>query len=1232
VRRSFSLLENPLVGRQMATHLTGGRLGVAFFLLTGTLLTADIITFSAVLMTHREGLVPDEAGRMLSGVNWLVLLGLLIIALPLRVAGAIDGPRMDRVFDQVVVTGVSPLRIQLGNWALAFIYALGILVVSLPFQAYAYMLGGVSLRDLALGYGTLALYSNLIIAVALGLGIVEREWVGVPVTIFVFAIAGLICVAPVPGVFGLTTPVRQFLRAFADVQPLLRYWGVDPIIYVWSVPAEVFAPVSWVLLAAPFLLPVLLGPSHRFLPGLNNFGNVVLPGDRKRRFFRKVRISLTRRVELAFFYENRPPWLSGLDYPLRSLLAIGAVLLALGIVVGLCFRGSPAVGHELSLSRDPAWAVSVLVTGAIVFLAVLLFGDSRSRRSWSERIGPWEVRRGLLQGACVLGILGAFLLLHRDLASRAVEGLLPNLSTAKSGAEQLAEFQQGHTELVLAASLFLLNGFLLGRLLATFIGSQVGLRFLLILAGGAVLCGPLIVAVGMEERWVPRDLFPVLFWTPFSVFLVHVSGRDGFGHFGPDDFKGEDAFRLFLQWHGGLALVLLLLLLAVAGAGAIRRRRSRPAMLLLGLLALPPGLPSQDGPFPLETKLVHGFDGQLFQEQFASSPDFFTLVLTSRSPTALNVDVRLELPDGSTLWSRPFVVPPGTAVPLRWTERRTSAGFGALAGSSVVVRAGLQEVRIPVQQPHYLQRNSPGESRFHLLVTERGGASAKIGRGEGEEWAVASASCLPEESSAYWPLDAVFLDAPDLSRWTHAQRRALHDYLRLGGTVVHFGAIDPGRLKGIDVWASLLPSRASYRASMGGVELAVEELEEAWVTASVEGVEGREGAVPLLSVRPVGLGRLCHSSVSPAGPHLDARVWEDLWTRALPRGDFPEGSFSPVAQDIDLRDSTSLFVVLVYFVAYSCVLGPFGFFALRRRSRRKWIPLWAAGLPVLFVALLPVLHASLHLRPSYASMTRVAVFGAGTTRGVVYAGLYVRSSGRQDHVLDLQGQSLGAFAPSESPWEGGRWRPTGTAGDLYLAPLPLSAGAGNSSFLGLRTAPWGSARIVLLGDVERERPASGRAVVSRRTNTLELSGADLDPALSNGAGFVLVRLSGDPRVSKAFPLQLDELGKGPVRIDYGSGAVPGRFAMETLRSTAELGQSLLSGLPERDGVFIGYEVQDAGLGVRTGDLAFEREIEDDGSKASKRLRERASTVERGGKLYRSLSRSAVLVELPLEVR
>jgi len=1208
LQRSF--LENPLVGRQLATQLTGPRLGVIFTVVTGVLLVTDFVVFSSVLLSGNEDMLRGGFTASVRSMNGLILFGLLGILLPLRVAGAIDALRADKSFEQLVVTGASPLRLHFGNWALGFLYALAILLVSLPIQVYISILGDLSLTQLAAEYGVLALYSNVILLFALGFGVLERERaVTFLVIIIVLATGCAALVYLLPPVFAWATPVLFF--AGPVLQNLLGTAIAnspiqDPVIFNTKIPAEMYPFLLWGLLALFWIVLLSLGPSHRFSPGLNNFGQIVLQGDRRRRFIRKARARLSRRVELAFFYENRPRWLAGWDFPLRITLVVGTIFLLWGVIVGLCFAGSPTIEPRFRFERDDEFLTCISLTGLVLFFGLFKLVDSQRQLRWRERVWRWSLPRDWLLSACAVGLIAAFVHMLAFILEIAVA------NTVTSGAAQgLNVYLADWWYFTGILAIFFLNCHLFGKLVTRFVDSVAAVKTLVFIAAGAVFVGPPILAQGLREYWLPRGLFPLVFLSPPVVLARHRGfSRD----LAPEGFEAHMASLYALGWQIGIAAFLVLVLVGLSLLHRhYRKVRARASALastaaVACLLAFLPGgsgrlLAAPE--LPLGVQVTPGFDGQVFGNRRTTL--FFTVVV--KNPNAHEVSGRLhfETDSGLTTTPRAFTFPPGTTLPLHMTQDFSDYS-PYFAGARLVIETADSSVEANV--PAVAGKHSKQKTEY-LVVSDTDETAPTTD--PKWRWVRTDPLYLPEEVRHYEGADAIFVGPTDLSRWTPGQRRALYDYVRLGGTVIFFGAIDPASLKGAKEWETILAPRGSVRFARGGAVHPVETLEGARVLWELPAEDGGS-TVPLLSARGVGLGHVGHLAVERLQSGSDVR-WTEL-APAIPPSAQSRTLFSQL--DFALRDSTSMLAVLGYFALYVLLIGPGLFIVFRRKERRSWIPVWIVGVPVVFLLGFPVLHASLHLRPSYASLTRFVIYGPAARHGVGYGVLDLRSNGRQSHEILARGKALSAYSMA-NPLRHPRVRKN------FFLPLELhDTGADDGLRLDLMLAPWSRRRVLFLGDVTREERSVGSAVFDQSAGRLTV---EVSCDVGDAEAYLVAHLPGNARL-------VEKVSGHPFRselsVTYGKKRPVGFPLPDELRSDVAVRMRW------RPCVFLVTLTPQGGFDIESDDLAFTREFPEShpnfrpGSRAARELP--SDFTKRDGKLIRILESTVILQEIELEIR
>ncbi|RMG08094.1 MAG: hypothetical protein D6731_22435 [Planctomycetota bacterium] len=373
--------------------------------------TAGGVAFLSEL-GHVDAFRGSDSGLLGTELEFLSLALFLTCIVPLRSSGLIEGPRWRGYFDQVVTTGISPLRYFAGKWATSQIFFLTLLAASLPLVLLSGLLFGASWPRVAVSYFLLYAYCNLLLLTSSGLAVAFHEVVALILCWFGFGFSFFLGLVPAPGTLSLLSPARYLVRPLAEAATgpgtvdhafyaSLRPFGLD-------LPWELFALAAWGVLGAVAVGACALGPLHAPSPGLNNFGALVLRGDRKRLFFRRHRPLLLRRVELSFLFENAGPGLRRWQLPLRALLQVALVGLFACLFLGACFdlTSIEQTGREVVLAfHGVACSLVVLATWAV-------FAPSRLQALCSFRLGRLRVPAGAFDAAGVLCVLALVVVLH----------------------------------------------------------------------------------------------------------------------------------------------------------------------------------------------------------------------------------------------------------------------------------------------------------------------------------------------------------------------------------------------------------------------------------------------------------------------------------------------------------------------------------------------------------------------------------------------------------------------------------------------------------------------------------------------------------------------------------------------------------------------------------------------------------------------------------------------------
>jgi hypothetical protein len=383
----------------LSAHKIGLWLGVEVLLIA---IVAAIALFAAPEERElREVMVRLGTGPWLIFCTLGTLALFLTLVVPLRAVGLLDGPRWRGYLDQVITTGITPLRYHAGKWATSQPFFLALLGASLPFVTLFGLLGGATLGHTVLAYVVLYAYANLLLLVTMALGVLVHEGLALVGTLALFALLMIVDLYPAPSSLACFTPVRFLIQPIASAlsatPAIERLYGA-PHPFGVELPWAVWALGLWAFVGGLCLLTLMLGPLHGFPPGLNNFGGVVLPGDGARAFFRRMRPFVARRVELAFLFENRGPRLVRLTLPLRWLQQVALGLLATTLILSVTF--DPEVVRMIRWAPELVAWVQVSAGLPLVLVLFLLRGG------WAHSMARCPI--GGLRVPLLVFDLGAF--------------------------------------------------------------------------------------------------------------------------------------------------------------------------------------------------------------------------------------------------------------------------------------------------------------------------------------------------------------------------------------------------------------------------------------------------------------------------------------------------------------------------------------------------------------------------------------------------------------------------------------------------------------------------------------------------------------------------------------------------------------------------------------------------------------------------------------------------------
>lgn len=407
----FSVItDSPTLRQDRSNLFSGFTVGTAGLLLNG----AVLFLIAPLMLDYEDRFMLEiteslEFGQLIGLILLAGITGIATALVPLRLFAVFWGPRISRYFDQVVLSGISPIRFAAGK-VISQNYFLGLcLCILLPYFVLSLALGGVDLAFVASALALIWLYCMMLALVTLWISLYANELMAAVKVVAGFGILSALgfVPAPLPAPLFPVTPFPVLSHKFYS--SIDAFNGMFPVASYWTTYAWCAGGMLAICTLASFA--IYLGPLYGIVRDNSTFGEVVRPGDaRKKRWFR-LRHHIQRPSELAFFYQNRPPLPFGSEGLVRWGLGLG-VLTTLSLSAYILFVGFLAwiigVGGAPGNNLAYGFHISTLVIhGASLLLAVILF--SHTRNTTFQRVsflGSLRARVSKLDTACFVLVLG----------------------------------------------------------------------------------------------------------------------------------------------------------------------------------------------------------------------------------------------------------------------------------------------------------------------------------------------------------------------------------------------------------------------------------------------------------------------------------------------------------------------------------------------------------------------------------------------------------------------------------------------------------------------------------------------------------------------------------------------------------------------------------------------------------------------------------------------------------
>lgn len=370
--------DSPTYGRDRATLISGGTIGVA-----GLLLNFAVLTLVLPLMLDPDD--PDfrpltenlEFGQLLA----LILLGgaaaFATLLIPLRMVSVFWGPRVGRYFDQIVLSGISPLRFVIGKATSQNLFLALILFLLLPYLVLSLTLGGVDLMTFIAGLFLVWLYCIALALVTLWASLYLNELLAALLVIAAAVTLSILGSLPLPYQFFIVTPFPTLMQSVYAAIPDVSNWTMPAY---W--PTFGLCVLGMTSVIGISVFAIHLGPLFGIIGENSTFGEVVRKGDSKRKRWSRLRLHIQRPSEIAFFYENRTARFRQREGLLRWGLGFGAItmltLAASAVFLYLMIKYAPGSPSRWRWLANDFHTIYLTFHGIGLCLAVILFSHAKN--------------------------------------------------------------------------------------------------------------------------------------------------------------------------------------------------------------------------------------------------------------------------------------------------------------------------------------------------------------------------------------------------------------------------------------------------------------------------------------------------------------------------------------------------------------------------------------------------------------------------------------------------------------------------------------------------------------------------------------------------------------------------------------------------------------------------------------------------------------------------------------
>jgi ABC-2 type transport system permease protein len=228
--RALNLLRNPVAVRELRSRMRGRRAFVVLTIYTALMSTLVLIVYLAFSAASNNSFGPSsrQAGKAVFGAVLSIQVFLVIFIGPAFTSAAISGEKDRKTYDLLRTTLLPARSLVIGKLISALAYVFLLILVSIPLQSIAFLLGGLSFIELFLSQVLIIISAVTYALIGLYFSTVMRSTLSASVATFASALILTIGGPFLAGILGSLMGAIMFGPSIPDwtMQALLIYGGI----------------------------------------------------------------------------------------------------------------------------------------------------------------------------------------------------------------------------------------------------------------------------------------------------------------------------------------------------------------------------------------------------------------------------------------------------------------------------------------------------------------------------------------------------------------------------------------------------------------------------------------------------------------------------------------------------------------------------------------------------------------------------------------------------------------------------------------------------------------------------------------------------------------------------------------------------------------------------------------------------------------------------------------------